>query len=163
MKIRSRVMIQPGMPTTALRSRSATAAPTAAVSARMSASMPDPHSHHGCDSGTAPGFEVTPTGERFVHATTQEHGIGDRRQCRAHERPASVSRSQSIDDYKKNPKVIEEMRRFPRSTRFIRRSAYDKGISVGHGDRSERRAPAATPAWSPARRKTIFRWWARTR
>ena len=55
----------------------------------------------------APGFAIAATGKRETLATTQERGTGDNQEGRP------LAREVAIDEYKKNPKSIEEMSEVP--------------------------------------------------
>ncbi len=104
----------------------------------------------------APGVEVTPTGERFVHATTQERGLAEHLQ----ERP--VFREVNVAEYKTNPKAIEEMSELPTLHSVYPESAMRQATS-GAWPSTSAPAPAATPAWWPARPRTTCPWSAKTR
>ena len=80
------------------------------------------------------GYEVVGTGGRHVHATTQEHGfiggIKDTgRADRQDERP--VVREATVAEYKKSPKVIEEMSEIPSLHSIYPEVLYDKGHQWG--------------------------------
>jgi MoCo/4Fe-4S cofactor protein with predicted Tat translocation signal len=51
----------------------------------------------------AQGFSVASTGRTYKHATTQERGLAE------HQNERPIVREVALDEYKKNPKVIEEM------------------------------------------------------
>jgi len=73
------------------------------------------------------GFSITPTGEREILASTQEHGAlaGDT----MHDRP--IVRETSVADYKKNPKVVEEMSEVPALHSVYTERVYDQGNQWG--------------------------------
>ncbi|HEY1757244.1 MAG TPA: TAT-variant-translocated molybdopterin oxidoreductase [Bryobacteraceae bacterium] len=73
----------------------------------------------------ASGVEVTPTGERFVHATTQERGLAEH----LNERP--LYREVNVSDYKSNPKVIEEMSEVPKLHSVYPEISYAEGNQWG--------------------------------
>jgi MoCo/4Fe-4S cofactor protein with predicted Tat translocation signal len=77
-------------------------------------------------------FSVTPTGATHRHATTQEHGtIGDNdvNASRLNDRP--VFREVSIEEYKKNPKVVDEMSETPELHSIYPERSYDTGNQWG--------------------------------
>ncbi len=68
------------------------------------------------------GFTITKTAGKHVHATTQEHGLMEGR---------PVVREAKIDDYKKTPKIIEEMNEVPLLKSIYEDLKYDKGNQWG--------------------------------
>ncbi len=78
------------------------------------------------------GFEMTATSARHEHATTQEHGtIGDNGVNAEHLNGRPVYRETTIEDYKKNPKVVEEMAEVPSLHSVYPEITYDKGYQWG--------------------------------
>jgi MoCo/4Fe-4S cofactor protein with predicted Tat translocation signal len=80
------------------------------------------------------GYEVTATGERHVHASTQEHGfiggiLDTGRADHQNERP--VIREAAVEEYKKSPKVFEEMNEVPVLHSIYSEWTYDKGNQWG--------------------------------
>jgi molybdopterin-containing oxidoreductase family iron-sulfur binding subunit len=73
----------------------------------------------------APGVEVTPTGERYVHATTQERGLAEHLQ----DRP--IFREVNASEYKSNPKAIEEMSELPKLHSVYPEVSYATGNQWG--------------------------------
>jgi len=73
----------------------------------------------------ASGVEVTPTGERYVHSTTQERGLAEHLQ----ERP--VFREVNVAEYKSNPKAIEEMSEIPALHSVYPEISYTQGNQWG--------------------------------
>ncbi len=71
------------------------------------------------------GFAIAPTGKQHVHATTQERATGDEQ----HGRP--LVREGTIDEYKKNPKFVEEMSEVPEIHSIYSEWSYDKGYQWG--------------------------------
>jgi len=63
----------------------------------------------------AQGFSITGTGERFVLANTQEHGSMQEPELIAGRKPVTrpLVREATVEEYKKNPKAIEEMQEIP--------------------------------------------------
>ncbi len=80
----------------------------------------------------AGGFSMTPTGNTYQHASTQEHGAtgGDNQ----HGRP--LVREGTIEEYKKNPKFADEMSELPVLHSIYPEKTYRNRLSVGHGHRS---------------------------
>jgi MoCo/4Fe-4S cofactor protein with predicted Tat translocation signal len=76
------------------------------------------------------GFSLTPTGNKVVMATTQEHGIiGGSSAERMNNRP--LYREVTIEEYKRNPKSIEEMNEIPELQSIYPERIYDKGYQWG--------------------------------
>ena len=73
----------------------------------------------------APGFTLAATGKRETLATTQERGTGDNQEGRP------LAREVAIDEYKKNPKSIEEMSEVPEIHSIYSEFTYDKGNQWG--------------------------------
>jgi MoCo/4Fe-4S cofactor protein with predicted Tat translocation signal len=73
----------------------------------------------------ASGFTMTPTGGTFQHATTQEHGAASE----MNDRP--VYRQGTIEEYKKNPKFVEEMQEVPVLQSIYPERVYDTGYQWG--------------------------------
>jgi molybdopterin-containing oxidoreductase family iron-sulfur binding subunit len=73
----------------------------------------------------APGFEISKTGGSYKHATTHERGLAERQG----ERP--LYREVTIEEYKKNPKVIEEMNEVPSLHSIYSERKYDHGNQWG--------------------------------
>jgi len=80
----------------------------------------------------ASGFSVAPTGKKFKHASTQEHGTIDDKGVNAeHQNSRPVYREVSIEEYKKNPKAIEEMSEIPELQSIYPERVYDQGYQWG--------------------------------
>jgi MoCo/4Fe-4S cofactor protein with predicted Tat translocation signal len=82
------------------------------------------------------GFELSSTGNRLSGSdrlsTTQEHGtIGDNGVNAEHLQGRPVFREVTIEDYKKNPKVVEEMQEVPALHSVYHEFAYDQGYQWG--------------------------------
>jgi MoCo/4Fe-4S cofactor protein with predicted Tat translocation signal len=78
----------------------------------------------------APGFSMAATGKRHVHATTQERGTGDRQTDPAgHFRP--FVREGTVEEYKKNPKFVEQMSEVPELDSIYPQLKYDQGYQWG--------------------------------
>ncbi|HEV1286712.1 MAG TPA: TAT-variant-translocated molybdopterin oxidoreductase [Bryobacteraceae bacterium] len=78
------------------------------------------------------GFALAPTGKRHAHATTQEHGVpGDKNVNAEHMNERPIYRETSIEEYKKQPKVIEEMSEIPELHSIYPEWTYDKGNQWG--------------------------------
>jgi molybdopterin-containing oxidoreductase family iron-sulfur binding subunit len=80
------------------------------------------------------GYDITSAGKRHVHASTQEHGyigglMDTGRADKLNDRP--VFRETTIEEYKKNPKVIEEMNEVPELHSIYPEWTYDKGYQWG--------------------------------
>ena len=85
------------------------------------------------------GFTVADTGKRHLHATTQDHGAingsgifgiqKDATAERQNDRP--IVRETTVEHYKKEPKVIEEMSEVPELAGIYPQVAYDKGYQWG--------------------------------
>ncbi|MBV9400199.1 MAG: TAT-variant-translocated molybdopterin oxidoreductase [Bryobacterales bacterium] len=73
----------------------------------------------------APGFEISKTGGKYEHATTHERGLAE------HMNGRPIYREAIIEDYKKNPKVIEEMNEVPPLHSVYSERVYDKGYQWG--------------------------------
>ncbi len=73
----------------------------------------------------APGFTLAATGKRETLATTQERGTGDNQNGRP------LVREGSIEEYKKNPKFVEEMSEVPEIHSIYPEFSYDKGNQWG--------------------------------
>jgi MoCo/4Fe-4S cofactor protein with predicted Tat translocation signal len=73
----------------------------------------------------AQGFTLAPTGKRETLATTQERGTGDVQ----HGRP--LVREGSVDEYKKNPKFVEEMQEVPVINSIYPEVSYTTGYQWG--------------------------------
>ena len=73
----------------------------------------------------APGFAIAATGKREVLATTQERGTGDNQEGRP------LAREVAVEEYKKNPKSIEEMSEVPEIHSIYSEFTYDKGNQWG--------------------------------
>jgi len=73
----------------------------------------------------AQGFSVASTGRTFKHATTQERGLAENQ----NDRP--IVREVVLDEYKKNPKVIEEMNEEGSLHSIYPEFSYDKGNQWG--------------------------------
>ena len=84
------------------------------------------------------GFSIAATGKKILHATTQEHGVpGDHGVNAEHLNDRPVFRETSLEEYKKQPKVIEEMSEVPELHSIYPEVTYDKRQPVGHGDRPD--------------------------
>jgi len=87
----------------------------------------------------ASGFAIADTGKRHLHATTQEHGaingdgifgiMKDASAERRNGRP--VVREATVEEYKKEPKVIGEMSEVPELAGIYPQIKYDKGYQWG--------------------------------
>jgi molybdopterin-containing oxidoreductase family iron-sulfur binding subunit len=78
------------------------------------------------------GFAIAPTGKKLTHATTQEHGIpGDKGVNAEHMNERPIYREISIEEYKKQPKVIEEMAEVPELHSIYPEWTYEKGNQWG--------------------------------
>ncbi len=78
----------------------------------------------------AGGFSLSATGETHKLATTQEHGeVRNGNAERQNDHP--VYREATLDEYKKNPKVIEEMQEIPSLHSIYPEWTYDKGYQWG--------------------------------
>ena len=73
----------------------------------------------------AQGFALTATGKREVLATTQERGTGENQQGRP------LVREGSIEEYKKNPKFVEEMSEVPEIHSIYPEFSYATGNQWG--------------------------------
>ena len=73
----------------------------------------------------AGGVEMAATGDKYVHATTQERGTAEHLQ----ERP--IYREVTNVEYQKNPKVVEEMSEVPALHSVYSEWTYDKGYQWG--------------------------------
>ncbi len=80
----------------------------------------------------ADGFSIAATGKKFRHATTQEHSIpGDHDHNAEHLNDRPIFRETSLEEYKKEPKVIEEMSEVPALHSIYPEWTYDKGNQWG--------------------------------
>jgi molybdopterin-containing oxidoreductase family iron-sulfur binding subunit len=80
----------------------------------------------------ADGFSIAATGNKFKQATTQEHSIpGDHDRNAEHLNDRPVYRETSLEEYKKEPKVIEEMSEVPVLHSIYPEWSYDKGNQWG--------------------------------
>ena len=87
----------------------------------------------------APGFAIAATGKRETLATTQERGSVDNQTAPLLQDRVSgesqngrpLAREVSIDEYKKNPKSIEEMAEVPEIHSIYSEFTYDKGSQWG--------------------------------
>ncbi len=78
------------------------------------------------------GFAIASTGKKHAHATTQEHGIpGDKNVNAEHMNERPIYRETSIEEYKKQPKVIEEMSEVPELHSIYPEWTYEKGNQWG--------------------------------
>ncbi|MBZ5603440.1 MAG: TAT-variant-translocated molybdopterin oxidoreductase [Acidobacteriia bacterium] len=83
----------------------------------------------------ADGYSIAPTGNTDVLATTQEHGVIGGPQIngasaeRMNGRP--LFREVTLEEFKKNPKAIEEMSEVPELHSIYSEWAYDKGYQWG--------------------------------
>jgi molybdopterin-containing oxidoreductase family iron-sulfur binding subunit len=78
------------------------------------------------------GFTIASTGGVFKHATTQEHGVpGDKGVNAEHMNERPLYRETSMEEYKKEPKVIEEMSEVPSLHSVYPEIVYDKGNQWG--------------------------------
>jgi molybdopterin-containing oxidoreductase family iron-sulfur binding subunit len=71
------------------------------------------------------GFEIVKTGGTYVHATTHERGMAE------HMNDRPIYREATIEEYKKNPKLIEEMNELPALHSIYPERVYDKGYQWG--------------------------------
>jgi MoCo/4Fe-4S cofactor protein with predicted Tat translocation signal len=80
----------------------------------------------------ADGFSIAATGNKFKHATTQEHGIpGDDNHNAEHMNDRPLYREASIEEYRKQPKVFDEMAEVPELHSVYPEIVYDKGNQWG--------------------------------
>ncbi len=78
------------------------------------------------------GFDIASTGNKFKHATTQEHSVpGDNNVNAEHMNDRPIYREASIEEYKKTPKAIEEMNEVPELHSIYSEVTYDKGNQWG--------------------------------
>jgi MoCo/4Fe-4S cofactor protein with predicted Tat translocation signal len=78
------------------------------------------------------GFAIAQTGKKHVHASTQEHGmIGDGNTNGSWENGRPLVREATVTDYKKEPKIIEEMVEVPKLESIYPSHSYDKGYQWG--------------------------------
>jgi molybdopterin-containing oxidoreductase family iron-sulfur binding subunit len=78
------------------------------------------------------GFSIASTGNKAKLATTQEHGVpGDKGVNAEHLNERPVFRETSLEEYKKQPKVIEEMSEVPELHSIYPEISYDKGNQWG--------------------------------
>jgi len=78
----------------------------------------------------ADGYTMTATGEKFTLATTQEHGVVRNGSAeRQNGRP--VYREATVDEFRKNPKVIEEMQEIGSLQSIYPELPYDRGYQWG--------------------------------
>jgi molybdopterin-containing oxidoreductase family iron-sulfur binding subunit len=78
------------------------------------------------------GFALAPTGKTHRHATTQEHGAINQVVAsaeRQNDRP--LAREATTSEYKKNPKMIDEMQELPVLDSIYPQIKYDKGYQWG--------------------------------
>jgi molybdopterin-containing oxidoreductase family iron-sulfur binding subunit len=73
----------------------------------------------------ADGFAIAATGATHKHASTQEHGAGER----MHDRP--LYREVSIEEFVKNPKSVEERSEVPELQSIYPQVSYTKGYQWG--------------------------------
>jgi molybdopterin-containing oxidoreductase family iron-sulfur binding subunit len=73
----------------------------------------------------AQGFSVASTGRTFKHATTQERGVAE------HQNDRPIVREVVLDEYKRNPKVIEEMNEEGSLHSIYPEFSYDQGNQWG--------------------------------
>jgi MoCo/4Fe-4S cofactor protein with predicted Tat translocation signal len=71
------------------------------------------------------GFAIAATGKREILATTQERGTGDNQEGRP------LAREVALEEYKKNPKAVEEMSEVPEIHSIYSEFTYDKGNQWG--------------------------------
>jgi molybdopterin-containing oxidoreductase family iron-sulfur binding subunit len=80
----------------------------------------------------ADGFSIASTGKKHAHATTQEHGTPDDKGVDAeHLNDRPIYRETSLEEYKKQPKVIEEMSEIPELHSIYPEVTYTKGNQWG--------------------------------
>ena len=78
------------------------------------------------------GFTIASTGKKIALATTQEHGVpGDKSVNAEHLNDRPVFRETSLEEYKKTPKVIEEMSEVPELHSIYPEVSYTKGNQWG--------------------------------
>ena len=78
------------------------------------------------------GFSIAAAGRKAAHATTQEHGVpGDNGVNAEHLNERPVYRQTTLEEYKKQPKVIEEMSEVPELHSIYPELKYDKGNQWG--------------------------------
>ena len=101
------------------------------------------------------GLEIVKTGDRYLLARTQEHHAMEGRAPGARRDARRVPR--------RTRRSSTHMGHTPPKTLTLYPRLRVQGPQVGHGDRPERRAPAAAPASSPASPRTTSRSSARSR
>jgi molybdopterin-containing oxidoreductase family iron-sulfur binding subunit len=72
-----------------------------------------------------PGFEISKTGGKFEYATTVERGLAE------HMNDRPLYREATIDEYKSNPKVIDEMNELPELHSVYSEKVYNEGYQWG--------------------------------
>jgi MoCo/4Fe-4S cofactor protein with predicted Tat translocation signal len=78
------------------------------------------------------GFAIAATGKRHTHASTQEHGtIDDSGVNASRQNGRPVVREATVEEYKKDPKIIEEMSEVPELHSIYPEWKYDKGYQWG--------------------------------
>jgi MoCo/4Fe-4S cofactor protein with predicted Tat translocation signal len=79
------------------------------------------------------GFTLTPTGAHISLASTQEHGSMEEPQLVAGIPPNTrpLYREGTVDEYKKNPKFVEEMQELPELHSIYPERVYDQGYQWG--------------------------------
>ncbi len=78
------------------------------------------------------GFAITATGKQHRHASTQEHGlIGYEGSTADTQNSRPVVREATVEEYKKEPKIIEEMAEVPPLESIYPSVKYDKGYQWG--------------------------------
>jgi molybdopterin-containing oxidoreductase family iron-sulfur binding subunit len=74
---------------------------------------------------SASGFALASTGRSFKHATTQERGLAE------HQNERPIVREVSLDEYRKNPKSVEEQNEVPPLQSIYPELDYSKGYQWG--------------------------------
>ena len=78
------------------------------------------------------GFQITKTGGEYTFSSTQEHTtVGDNDVNAEHLGDRPVLREVTLDEYKKNPKVVEEIEELPELHSVYSEWTYDKGYQWG--------------------------------
>lgn len=73
----------------------------------------------------APDFAMTPAGKVHRHATTQEHGAAE------HMNDRPIVREGTIEEYRKNPKFVEELSEVPELQSIYPERVYNTGYQWG--------------------------------
>jgi MoCo/4Fe-4S cofactor protein with predicted Tat translocation signal len=74
---------------------------------------------------SAAGVSLSATGRRYTHATSQERGLAE------HQNNRPLAREGTVEEYKKNPKFVEEMSEVPELAGIYPQIKYDHGYQWG--------------------------------